>query len=581
MVVEVLAQQIRNSKHIEGIKIGNVEHKVTQFADDTTCTLRNEISVSYLLDLIKHFTLHSGLRLNIDKTTLLWLGPWRKKVTNGFGFRLERESMNMLGSYVGRNDKHKHENNFVKRLGKMKKNYNIWSSRSLSLSGKILVSKTFGMSNFVYGMTMSEPTDDDLTLAQTETNKFIWGYKPAKIKHKTLIAKHEFGGLKAIDFRIMHQSLVLTWLSRLWDFKHWNNIIHTQLQKYGGLKLLIRCNYDPEALKINSFYKQIFAFANSVFYKPHSINIIWNNKDIRIGSTAIFYRDWFDKGILFIQQLKDDMGHWLSYEQFSVKYNLFNCVFKYVSIINCLKNLIRHNTNYQVIVHQNFPTIDFENKYFKTINESYVDILKVKSKIFYDILLEKYSEEPTALSSWRRDVNITDIEYYNSFMYAKAATKDSNLLSFNYKILNKLLNCRYNLDKWKIISGPYCNLCNENKIDDTVHALVDCNWTCNIVEKILNDLDPDRNWGILLNWKKWIFGIDNPAVNLIILIMKYHIVKSRNENITFSLLKVKSDIFVHILSEKKFIKPAKFYMKWSNHLQLVEKSIEYGKKKNL
>ena len=58
MVVEVLAQQIRNSKHIEGIKIGNVEHKVTQFADDTTCTLRNEISVSYLLDLIKHFTLH-------------------------------------------------------------------------------------------------------------------------------------------------------------------------------------------------------------------------------------------------------------------------------------------------------------------------------------------------------------------------------------------------------------------------------------------------------------------------------------------------------------------------------------------
>ena len=98
---------------------------------------------------------------------------------------------------MGRNDKHKHENNFVKRLGKMKKNYNIWSSRSLSLSGKILVSKTFGMSNFVYGISMSEPTDDDLTSAQTETNKFIWGYKPAKIKHKTLIAKHEFGGLKA------------------------------------------------------------------------------------------------------------------------------------------------------------------------------------------------------------------------------------------------------------------------------------------------------------------------------------------------------------------------------------------------
>ena len=111
--------------------------------------------------------------------------------------------MKMLGSYVGKNDKHKHE-------------YNICS---LSLFEKILVSKTFRMSNFVYGMKMSEPNNDDLTSAQTETNKFIWGYKPAKIKHKTLIAKHELGGLKSIDFWIMYQSLALTWLSKRWELE--------------------------------------------------------------------------------------------------------------------------------------------------------------------------------------------------------------------------------------------------------------------------------------------------------------------------------------------------------------------------
>ena len=89
----------------------------------------------------------------------------------------------------------------------------------MSISGKILVFKTFGMSIF-YGIIMSEPNDDDFTSAQTVTNKSIWGYKPAKIKHKTLIAKHELGGLNTICFRIMHQSLALTWLSRLWDLKH-------------------------------------------------------------------------------------------------------------------------------------------------------------------------------------------------------------------------------------------------------------------------------------------------------------------------------------------------------------------------
>ena len=68
-------------------------------------------------------------------------------------------------------------------------------------------------------MKMSEPNNDDLTSTQTETNKFIWRYKPAKIKHKTLIATHELGELKSIDFRIMHQSLALTWLSKHWELE--------------------------------------------------------------------------------------------------------------------------------------------------------------------------------------------------------------------------------------------------------------------------------------------------------------------------------------------------------------------------
>ena len=53
----------------------------------------------------------------------------------------------------------------------------------------------------------------------------------------------------------------------------------------------------------------MFAFANLVFYKLHIINMIWYNKDIRLGYTALFYRDWFDKGIFFIQQFKEDKVH--------------------------------------------------------------------------------------------------------------------------------------------------------------------------------------------------------------------------------------------------------------------------------
>ena len=54
LVAEILAQNIRNNDKIKGIKIGDTENKINQFADDTACTLRNEESISVLFTLIEN-----------------------------------------------------------------------------------------------------------------------------------------------------------------------------------------------------------------------------------------------------------------------------------------------------------------------------------------------------------------------------------------------------------------------------------------------------------------------------------------------------------------------------------------------
>ena len=52
LVVEILAIQICDSEHIKGIKIGDREHKIFQFADDTTCLLREKMQLNiYLIQL--------------------------------------------------------------------------------------------------------------------------------------------------------------------------------------------------------------------------------------------------------------------------------------------------------------------------------------------------------------------------------------------------------------------------------------------------------------------------------------------------------------------------------------------------
>ena len=55
--------------------------KITQFADDTSCTLLDWQSIALIFTTLKLFSKYSGLTTNLDKSTILWLGPWQKKIT--------------------------------------------------------------------------------------------------------------------------------------------------------------------------------------------------------------------------------------------------------------------------------------------------------------------------------------------------------------------------------------------------------------------------------------------------------------------------------------------------------------------
>ena len=66
------------NKNIKGITIDNEEYKISQFADDTTIFLDgNRDSLVAALNTLEVFGSLSGLKINMEKTKLVWLG--RKK----------------------------------------------------------------------------------------------------------------------------------------------------------------------------------------------------------------------------------------------------------------------------------------------------------------------------------------------------------------------------------------------------------------------------------------------------------------------------------------------------------------------
>ena len=71
----LICAEIRENKSIEGIKIGNTENKLAQFADDMDLYLMYKESVlREALAALKKFERSTGLKINYDKSVLYRIG---------------------------------------------------------------------------------------------------------------------------------------------------------------------------------------------------------------------------------------------------------------------------------------------------------------------------------------------------------------------------------------------------------------------------------------------------------------------------------------------------------------------------
>ena len=71
---EILATLIRRHGGIKGIKIGNVEFLISQYADGTSFILDGSFeSLDNCMKVLKLYAKASGLCVNIDKTKVVWI----------------------------------------------------------------------------------------------------------------------------------------------------------------------------------------------------------------------------------------------------------------------------------------------------------------------------------------------------------------------------------------------------------------------------------------------------------------------------------------------------------------------------
>ena len=87
---------------------------------------------------------------------------------------IERKTLNILEISISRYRKQKHLLNFEDRIPKMKTQLQMYSGRDLSICGRILITKTFGISRLLHPLSILETDQEFLKTLQTDRNRYIW-----------------------------------------------------------------------------------------------------------------------------------------------------------------------------------------------------------------------------------------------------------------------------------------------------------------------------------------------------------------------------------------------------------------------
>ena len=147
-----------------------------------------------------------------------------------------------------------------------------------------------------------------------------------------MVQDYNKGGLRAPSIETMAKSLKLTWISRFLqsipvnDDQSWKVIPNNFLDKYGGLNFLLCYNYDNNFLDkkcLPYFYMLILLhfLELKISYNMQVCRfVLFNNRDILVGSHSFFYRSWLNKNVFLVQDLLGDDGKVLSYSEFFRKF---------------------------------------------------------------------------------------------------------------------------------------------------------------------------------------------------------------------------------------------------------------------
>jgi hypothetical protein len=464
---------------------------IAQFADDTSFSIKNEKgAIHTLFGLLEEYGKISGLKLNIEKTEILHLGPSTIKDVPCRYKKYIRTEVNYLGCKISRDFEETTKTNIEEIKTKLKGLVGIWKNRSTNLSGKIAITKSILIPQFTYILsTMASPDKKTIQEINRILYDFIYKDGSEKIKRTVLIGDYNDGGFKMTDLDSYIEAIKLSWIDRLIKIDGiWKQEVINKM-KIAPLdfsRLNIEYKDLPFNFPINSIWDEIMKiWCKENYYHPSNIDEIynqpiWYNSHIKVNKKVIHWKKWNDFGIYWMADIifeENDTLRFLTYEELA-EGNTSNINWmEYNSLMSAIpknwKKIIRENQEVQE-EHEDFKLIDQMMNQKRPMNYMYKKIVKKKIT-----LPEKNIEK------WKKDLSsnldlkeVLKGHQNNHWSSINSNSINSKLRSFNCNFLNRNVPYNRRLYKMGLHPNDQCKWCNEEE------SILHLYWNCKETNKL-------------------------------------------------------------------------------------------------
>ena len=249
----------------------------------------------------------------------------------------------------------------------------------------------------------------------------------------------------------------------------------------------------------------------------------------------IFIREWFNKGIHTIQELLNENGQYLTFQDFQIKYHCKTNFLQFYQILSAIPGFLKEKAR---TLGQN-PMLNYSENYtsFLLNQNTEINLEKFKARDYYHLLLaKKHQSLPTGPKRWGTDLSMDTEDWKEIFSANPKLCKENKLKEFQFKFIHRIVVTKKELFKYGIHADSDCTYCSEP--DSIDHTFINCIFTRTFARNIIDWFNVQNGSSFQPDTKEMLFSSckypNNPVlerkVNYTLLFMKYYIHASKLNN---------------------------------------------------